>query len=69
MLDELLKDCHPYTYQAWPAWYFGPNNQSGVFDRAEDVPEGWVDHPSKLQPAEPEASARRGRPPKQSESF
>lgn len=57
-----------YTYQAWPAWFYGPDGESAVFDRAEDVPDGWTDNPNSLPeafqvdpPAEP---ARRGRPPK-----
>ncbi len=26
----------------WPAWFYGPNEQSSIFDKAEDVPEGWT---------------------------
>lgn len=33
----------PYVYQAWPAWRYGPNGESKVFQCAEDVPEGWTD--------------------------
>jgi hypothetical protein len=32
----------------FPAWYYGPEGQQQVFQRAEDVPEGWQDHPSKV---------------------
>lgn len=32
----------------WPAWYYGPNGTGQIFDRAEDVPAGWQDHPSKV---------------------
>lgn len=44
---------------SWPAWFYGPEGQEGVFHKAEDVPEGWVDHPAKVG-AEPEAP----KPPK-----
>lgn len=37
----------------WPSWRYGPNNQSAVFASEDDVPAGWVDHPSKLADAEP----------------
>lgn len=38
----------PYEYQAWPAWWFGPNGQRQIFNSAEEVPEGWVDSPEKV---------------------
>jgi hypothetical protein len=34
----------------WPAWRYGPAGESQVFDRPEDVPAGWEDHPSKHTP-------------------
>lgn len=60
-----------YTYQPFPAWFYGPNGEAEIFHGAEQVPAGWVDHPAKLgqkedaaEPtAQPEAK-RRGRPPK-----
>lgn len=36
----------------YPRWFYGPNNEAKVCDAADDVPEGWVDHPSKLAPPE-----------------
>ena len=33
----------------WPAWWFGPNGEQLPFEKAEDVPQGWQDHPSKFQ--------------------
>lgn len=33
---------------SWPAWYYGPNNQAEIFQNADEVPEGWADHPSKV---------------------
>lgn len=38
----------PYEYQAWPAWFYGPKGHAGIFEDAESVPAGWVDHPSKV---------------------
>jgi hypothetical protein len=30
----------------WPAWYYGPGGVGQVFDSADEVPAGWVDHPA-----------------------
>jgi hypothetical protein len=32
----------------WPAWRYGPDGASDVFDSAAEVPAGWQDHPSKV---------------------
>jgi len=32
----------------FPAWYYGPDGESQIFDREEDVPEGWTDHPTNV---------------------
>ena len=34
-------------FPEYPAWRYGPNGDAKVFARAEDVPAGWQDHPSK----------------------
>lgn len=31
----------PYRYQPWPAWRYAPDGRAEIFDRPEDVPEGW----------------------------
>lgn len=36
----------------WPAWYFGPDGESKIFTSIDDVPEGWLDHPSKHESGE-----------------
>lgn len=28
----------------WPAWFFSPDGDSAIFDRQEDVPDGWVNN-------------------------
>lgn len=33
---------------SYPAHFYGPNGQSAVFHREEDVPVHWHDHPSKV---------------------
>lgn len=33
---------------SYPAWFYGPNGQSAVFDSDVEVPAGWQDHPSKV---------------------
>ncbi|CAO3447861.1 hypothetical protein [Azospirillum argentinense] len=43
--------------RSWPAWFYGPRGEVGIFDRKEDVPKGWADSPAKFKttpaPAEP----------------
>lgn len=34
--------------QSWPAWFYGPDYQSQIFQNEDEVPEGWEDHPSKV---------------------
>lgn len=34
---------------SWPSCKYGPDGQAAVFACAEDVPAGWVDHPSLCQ--------------------
>lgn len=36
------------TDKNWPAWRYGPGGKSDVFQHESDVPNGWVDHPSKV---------------------
>lgn len=36
---------------SWPAWRYGPDGASDVFEHEKDVPPGWVDHPSKVKEA------------------
>jgi hypothetical protein len=43
----------------WPSWRYGPDGQAEIFERVEDVPEGWLDHPSKHQPADDPNTASR----------
>jgi len=49
--------------KSWPAWYYGPNNQAEMFSSAEEVPAGWVDHPSKVAPSKVITPARTGSAP------
>lgn len=46
-------------FPSWPAWRYGPNEASQIFDREEDVPEGWVDHPRKLEEAAPKKESKK----------
>jgi hypothetical protein len=63
------------SFPKWPSWRFGPGGQSAVFESEADVPNGWVDHPTKVdkapKPAPPAKTAddkppakRAGRPKK-----
>ena len=33
----------------FPTWAYGPGGQADIFHREEDIPAGWVDHPSKVE--------------------
>jgi hypothetical protein len=33
---------------SWPAWFYGPNGKSAIFEAEGDVPPGWQDHPEKV---------------------
>jgi hypothetical protein len=33
---------------SYPAWFYGPNGQSRIFQHDSEVPAGWQDHPSKV---------------------
>lgn len=74
----MYEEPQPYQYQAWPAWFYGPNGESDIFNAAEEVPVGWSDKPPGDEPAAPEqpeepeiepAPVKRGpgRPPKVTE--
>lgn len=34
--------------QNWPAWFYGPNGQSQIFNGPLEVPDGWHDSPDKF---------------------
>lgn len=38
-----------YEHQAWPSVRYGPDGQSKVCESEADVPEGWEDHPCKVE--------------------
>lgn len=35
---------------SWPAWFYGPGGVGEIFDSAEEVPDGWADHPNDAPP-------------------
>jgi hypothetical protein len=38
--------------KSWPSWRYGPNGESRIFQKDDQVPKGWEDHPDKVkQPA------------------
>lgn len=39
------------TKRDGPAWFYGPNGESNVFQPDETIPAGWHDHPSKVAPS------------------
>lgn len=39
----------------WPSWRYGPNGQSAIFHKAEDVPVGWYPPEERHLIVEPEA--------------
>ena len=38
--------------QQYPCWMYGPDGQGQIFQNAEEVPNGFVDHPSKVKGAQ-----------------
>lgn len=41
-------------FSEWPAWWYGPDGQSAIFNGPEEVPVDWVDSPTKkYEPPEP----------------
>ena len=58
----VIEEPQPYQYQAWPAWFYGPNGESEIFNAKEEVPPGWSDTPGGA-PVEP-AKRGPGRPAK-----
>lgn len=38
----------------WPAWRYSPDGEAKMFDKPEDVPEGWLDRkPQVFEAPEP----------------
>lgn len=38
----------------FPGWRYGPNGEAEIFQKEEDVPEGWTDNPNDFKKAETE---------------
>ncbi len=55
-----IEEAPKYVHQAWPSWRYGPNGKSGVFNHAEEVPDGWVDNPANVGKA---AATPKATPP------
>lgn len=36
---------HEVIPKDWPAWRYGPNDQSGIFNNPSEVPFGWSKYP------------------------
>lgn len=50
-------------WPSWPAWYYGPRGGAAVFEREEDVPGGWLDHPF-ADPLDHDGDGKKGGSPK-----
>lgn len=37
------------TLKEFPRWAYGPKGEAQIFNRVEDIPKGWQDHPSKFE--------------------
>lgn len=33
----------------YPRWMYGPNDQSRIFQKDDQIPTGWQDHPDKVK--------------------
>lgn len=51
------QDEAPVVEETFPSWRYGPEGASMICETAEDVPEGWEDHPAAFatEEGEPEA--------------
>lgn len=58
---ESAKGNGPNADTTYPAWFYGPEGQSAIFDAEGEVPEGWMDHPGAF--AEQEHDEVVGRQP------
>jgi hypothetical protein len=38
----------------FPSYRYGPDGQAKICQSEDDVPAGWVDHPSKVKEAKPD---------------
>ena len=68
MTKEILPkiEGQPYTYQAYPAWCYGPEGESDVFSSEGDAPAGWKLPDGKTKggkAAAPVVAATTGTPP------
>lgn len=49
----------------YPRWMYGPGEQSRIFNKDDQIPAGWEDHPSKVEgwekPKEEKPASGRGR--------
>lgn len=45
--------------KSWPSFRYGPDGESAVFVRPEDVPEGWADTPDAFKVARTPVQAAR----------
>ena len=50
------------TEEIWPSFRYGPDEQAQIFERAEDVPAGWADHPSKVNAGKKDDTSERRLP-------
>jgi hypothetical protein len=41
------------TFPKFPSWRYGPKGQSVIVNSEDETPSGFVDHPSKVEGAEP----------------
>ncbi len=44
----------------FPSWRYGPDGSAEVFQREDDVPKGWCDHPSKVDPLDHDGDGKKG---------
>lgn len=43
-----MSDYEPIKF---PGFRYGPNGESQIFEREEDVPQGWTDNPNDFMPS------------------
>lgn len=52
----------------WPKWMYGPGDERRIFQKDDQVPKGWEDHPDKVQAPEKSGESRKKQEKKQEPS-
>jgi hypothetical protein len=63
MVRPKTEPAQPENISSWPAWYYGPDGQSAIFESEKEVPSGWKDSPASFADKDNKAEEPAGRQP------